>query len=268
MLAAMVAGMGRNDQLNISAHSTGTLVGNGSIDGETARRDLLIAATTNGHAAKHGVAQTKATIESGLKAGIEKPRSLLTSETPDINISAMVENGIAAYKSKHSQAAPANGKRAVTVVQGSQIEAQKIDWLWEGYLPSGKLTLLAGAGGTGKSTIAFNLAATITNGGIWPDGSRCNVAGNVLIWSSEDDPADTIKPRLMAVGANENRYGVISGTIDAQGLRTPFDAAQDMDELRVAALRIGGISMLIIDPIITAVTALSRGVTGARTRSA
>ena len=58
----------------------------------------------------------------------------------------------------------------------------------------------------------------------------------------------------MAVGANESRYGIISGVVDEDGLRCPFDAAKDMDELRVAVSRIGGISLLIIDPIITAVT--------------
>jgi putative DNA primase/helicase len=76
----------------------------------------------------------------------------------------------------------------------------------------------------------------------------------VLIWSSEDDPADTIKPRLMAVGANENRYAVISGTIDEHGRTCPFDAASDMHDLREAVSHIGGVSLLIIDPIISAVT--------------
>ncbi|MDE1178474.1 MAG: AAA family ATPase [Edaphobacter sp.] len=48
---------------------------------------------------------------------------------------------------------------------------ESIDWLWEGYLPKGKLTLFYGAGGTGKSDYSFlHLAATITNGGLWPDG--------------------------------------------------------------------------------------------------
>ncbi|WP_263355500.1 AAA family ATPase, partial [Acidicapsa acidisoli] len=166
-----------------------------------------------------------------------------------------IANMLARFKEKQSKSSvTASGKRTVSLLQGSQISERPITWLWDGYLPSGKLTLLAGAGGTGKSTIAFNLASTITNGSNWPDGSRLTNPGNVLIWSSEDDPADTIKPRLMAVGANDTRYGVISGTIDEQGLRCPFDAALDMDGLRAAVKSIGGISLLIIDPIITAVT--------------
>jgi hypothetical protein len=253
-LAALKLGDGRNAALNTSAHSLGTMAGAGWIDPASVANALLNAASANGHTSKHGERQTIKTIESGLNAGMSKPREPLAA-VPNIDISAMIANGIAAFKGKHSSATTeVIGKRSVTLLQGSQIQARPITWLWDGYLPSGKLTLLAGAGGTGKSTIAFNLAATITNAGIWPDGTRSNLAGNVLIWSSEDDPADTIKPRLMAVGANENRYGIISGVVDADGLRCPFDAAKDMDELRVAVSSIGGISLLIIDPIITAVT--------------
>ena len=259
-LSGMREGSGRNAALNTAAHSLGTLVGNGSIEADAVGNALFEAATKNSHVLKHGERQTRATIESGLNAGMNKPRSLLSEgvDLPALEIARQsCRNLLATYKAKHEskhQSAPASGKRTVNVMQGSQIQAQPIEWLWDGFLPLGKLTLLAGAGGTGKSTIAFNFAATITNAGTWPDGSRCNVAGNVLIWSSEDDPADTIKPRLIAVGANENRYGVINGTINEQGLRCPFDAAQDMDELRVAVSRIGGISLLIIDPILSAVT--------------
>ena len=252
-LSAMREGSGRNHALNVASHSMGTMAG--WIDLNVAASALYEASVANGYVAKDGASAAKGTIESGINAGMNKPRHLISESAPDIDISAMVVNGIAAFKRKHSKPIPAaNGKRTVTLLQGSQIAEEAVTWIWDGYLPSGKLTLLAGAGGTGKSTIAFNIAATITNGGLWPDGSRCNAPGNVLIWSSEDDPADTIKPRLMAVGANENRYGVISGTIDEQGLRCPFDAALDMDSLREAVSSIGGISLLIIDPIITAVT--------------
>jgi hypothetical protein len=252
-LSAMREGSGRNRALNDAAHSLGTM--NGWIDLNTVAGGLWEASIANGYIAKDGEAAARQTIESGINAGIAKPRQLLSGNVPDVDVSVMIANGIAAYKRKQSKPiTAASGKRSVTLLQGSQISERPIEWLWDGYLPLGKLALLAGAGGTGKSTIAFNLTATITNGGIWPDGSRCNNAGNVLIWSSEDDPADTIKPRLMAVGANDTRYGVISGTIDEHGIRCPFDAAQDMDELRIAISRIGGISLLIIDPIVTAVT--------------
>ena len=159
---------------------------------------------------------------------------------PAIDVSSMIANGIAACKRKESYKLSVSGKRSITLVQCSTIEAKPITWLWNGFIPQGKLTLLAGAGGTGKSTLAFNFAATVSNAGTWPDGSRCDDAANVLVWSSEDDAADTITPRLMAVGANLSRCGIISGAIDENGMRCPFDAARDMEQLREATQQIGG----------------------------
>jgi hypothetical protein len=255
-LAAMGEGEGRNKALNDASHSLGTM--GGWIDLNVSADRLLAAAVTNGYVAKDGEAAAVKTITSGIEAGRLKPRSLLSAGEPEtIDLDPAFVIAIAEYKRKHSNRASSgqpSGKRLVTVLQGSSIMEKPITWLWDGYLPQGKLTLLAGAGGTGKSTIAFSLAATITNGGMWPDGTRCNVAGNVLIWSSEDDPADTIKPRLMAVGANDRRYGVVGGTIDENNVSDSFDAARDMDGLREAVAQIGGISLLIIDPIVTAVT--------------
>ncbi len=258
-LSSMRAGDGRNHALNVSAHSLGTMAGAGWIDPSTVAAALFQAAQENGYVKKDGEHAAKATIESGLQAGMSKPREPLDAAIPLIDLSEMIERGIAAYKAK--QASPkgpsfkaVSSKRTVTVLQCSMIEANQIEWLWSGYLPKGKLSLLAGAGGTGKSTIAFNFAGTISNAGLWPDGSRCSAAGNVLIWSSEDDAADTIVPRLMAVGANLERCVVINGAVDDQGLRCPFDVAYDMDQLREAVRQIGGISLFIIDPIVSAVT--------------
>jgi hypothetical protein len=253
-LRAMGDGSGRNKALNDAAHSLGTM--DGWIDLNEVANALFDASIANGYVAKDGEAAAKQTITSGLTAGQAKPRPLLSmpGDTDYSDIMPMIRNGIEAYRRKRAAPTTISAKRSVTLLQGSNIVEKPITWLWDGYLPSGKLTLLAGAGGTGKSTIAFSLAATITNGGNWPDGSRCNAIGNVLIWSSEDDPADTIKPRLMAVGANDSRYGVISGTVDEKGTPDSFDASRDMEGLREAVARIGGISLLIIDPIVTAVT--------------
>ena len=251
-LRSMEEGSGRNDALNKAAHSLGTLVGNGSIAGHHVGASLLQVAQENGYVAKRGEAAARRTIESGLNAGIEKPRRPVSDAEPNIavDLASIIHKG----QKRQIATKGTNGRRTVTLLQGASIAAKPITWLWDGYLPQGKLTLLAGAGGTGKSTLAFSIAGTITNGGMWPDGSQCNRAGSVLIWSSEDDPADTIKPRLMAVGANDKRYGVVSGTVDEGGLSCPFDAARDMDALREAVASIGGISLLIIDPIVTAVT--------------
>jgi hypothetical protein len=250
-LQAMGPGSGRNAALNRAAHSLGTLAGNGSIEAKTVAYALLDAAKANGHIDKHGEMQTMQTIESGMKAGITKPRTLESVKAPDIPLDGLFN----AAKATNSALAPKpSTKRSVQLLQGSQIQETPITWLWDGYLPLGKLTLLAGAGGTGKSTLAFSMTATITNAGAWPDGTQCSTPGNVLIWSSEDDPSDTIKPRLMAVGADDTRYGIIAGTVDEDGQRDAFDPARDMVSLREAVTQIGGVKLLIIDPIVSAVT--------------
>lgn len=244
-LSALGPGDRRNSALNEACFVLGTLAGNGSIEPQRVGEQLYAASVTNGHVAKHGHDQTVATIESGIRAGMSKPRPL-QSNAPDIDTSGLLTQG--------KQANQATGKRGIEIMRGTNIEEQPITWLWHGWLPKGKLTLLAGAGGTGKSTIAFSLAATVSNGGNWPDGKLCNEQGNVLIWSSEDDPADTIKPRLMAMSADHQRIGVITGAINEKGQREAFDPSRDMDNLREAVNKIGGVKLFIIDPIVTAVT--------------
>lgn len=141
----------------------------------------------------------------------------------------------------------------VNAVKASTIKAVPIRWLWPGWLAKGKLHILAGAGGTGKTTLLIGLIATITTGGRWPDGSRCSEPGNALIWSSEDDPADTLIPRLTAAGADMSRVYIIQGRTNAQGDTDPFDPANDIGLLRETASDIGGVSLLMLDPIVSAV---------------
>lgn len=142
--------------------------------------------------------------------------------------------------------------RVVMIRCGADIKPQPIDWLWPGWLPAGKLTILAGSAGTGKTTLALGLSAVITTGGRWPDGSICNRIGNVLIWSSEDVADDTLVPRLIASGADMARCHFIEG-IAQNGETLSFDPSQDIPELHRAVCRIGGVSLLLIDPIVSAV---------------
>ena len=145
-----------------------------------------------------------------------------------------------------------SNERVVKLRCGAGIQPLAITWLWDGWLPAGKLTILAGAAGTGKTTLALGLAAALTGGGRWPDGKACRTRGNVLIWSSEDNPDDTLVPRLIAAGADMNRCHFIEG-ITQNGESAPFDPSQDIHELHKAVCRIGGVSLLIIDPIVSAV---------------
>lgn len=136
------------------------------------------------------------------------------------------------------------------LTKASTINPLAIKWLWPQWIASGKLTILAGAGGTGKTTVALNLAATLTNGGEWPDGANCTQEGNVLIWSSEDDAADTLIPRLIAAGADMDKVHIIEGRVGPKGQLESFDPATDLDAFRRSVSSIDGISLLILDPIV------------------
>lgn len=136
----------------------------------------------------------------------------------------------------------------------SCITPQPIDWLWPEWIARGKLTVLAGAGGSGKTTLAIGLIGTLTSGGRWPDGEQCSMPRNVLIWSSEDDIADTLVPRLIAAGAELHRVHFIKARINGNGERESFDPANDINLLNenVATIE-DGVALLLIDPIVCAI---------------
>lgn len=138
-------------------------------------------------------------------------------------------------------------------IQATQITPKAIHWAWPGWLALGKLTILAGAGGTGKTTLTIGLAAVLSSGGRWPDGEPCRDRRSVLIWSSEDDAADTIVPRLIAAGADTSRVYILQGRINGLGETHPFDPAKDIDLLAAELERIGDVGLIMIDPIVSAV---------------
>lgn len=137
----------------------------------------------------------------------------------------------------------------VELVAASGIRPEPISWLWDGWLAAGKLHILGGAPGTGKTTLAVAMAATLSLGGRWPDGSKAPI-GDVLIWSGEDDPADTLVPRLIAMGADLSRIRFVGDTFDMEG-RRPFDPARDMSALAAAATP--STRLLLVDPVVSAV---------------
>lgn len=142
-------------------------------------------------------------------------------------------------------------KDGVILTRASDLKITPILWLWRYWLAAGKVHLLAGAPGQGKTTIALSVAATVTTGGRWPDGSRSPV-GSVLVWSGEDDPADTLAPRLKAMGADMDRVHFVTGA-RVDGEPVPFDPARDMVQLAAAVRAIGDVRLLIVDPIVSAI---------------
>ena len=89
------------------------------------------------------------------------------------------------------------------------ISSRTVEWLWYPYIPYGKITILQGDPGEGKSTMMLQLAALITAGKAMPDGSGDKVPGNVIYQAAEDGIEDTIKPRLLAAGADCGRIAFL-----------------------------------------------------------
>jgi putative DNA primase/helicase len=169
-----------------------------------------------------------------------------------------VERAIARATASHanqvmskSEGADNGRSPSVRLLRGSEIKPEPVAWLWDGWLARGKMHVLGGAPGTGKTTIAMALAATVSTGGRWPDDTRV-AAGNVVIWSGEDDPADTLAPRLIRSGADMNRVYFIADVTEESGSRS-FDPARDIETLRRRLAEIGGAKMLIVDPIVSAI---------------
>ena len=140
-------------------------------------------------------------------------------------------------------------KGIVQILCAADITPEPIKWLWDGWLARGKFHIFAGQAGTGKTTIA--LAATISRGGRFPDGTKSPV-GNVLIWSGEDSKEDVLVPRLIAAGADRSRIHFI-GNVKRQDEIRSFDPATDIPIMQEEAARIGDIALLIVDPIVNAV---------------
>lgn len=166
-------------------------------------------------------------------------------------VKACVEAAQAPQEAPSSDA-NSGGGRKVILLSAADMQPEPIRWLWHGWLAMGKFHLLAGAPGVGKTTLTMAMAATVSMGGAWPDGSRCK-PGKVLIWSGEDDVKNNLLPRLMAAGANRQNCHFISG-VEQKGQSTPFNLAQDIPILKAAVQQLGGIRLLIVDLVAGAVT--------------
>lgn len=142
---------------------------------------------------------------------------------------------------------------AVKLTRASDVKIRAIDWLWEGYLPRGMLTLLAGLPGCGKSTLALALAATVTSAGRWPDGTPMRGRGSVLVWSSEDAADTVLTPRLMAFGADLSRVHFVDSSRNADGTLRPFDPSTDMQLLQQRVGDMSDLGLMILDPVLSAV---------------
>ena len=124
--------------------------------------------------------------------------------------------------------------------------SQDVTWLWPGRIPLGKIALLIGDPGMAKTMLALDVAARVTTGAPFPDGSRPPL-GDVVILTAEDGLADTIRPRLDRAGADVSRVWVLQAVRSDAGERQ-FCLAEDVDQLE-AVVREKRAGLVMVDPL-------------------
>jgi putative DNA primase/helicase len=138
---------------------------------------------------------------------------------------------------------------AELIVQcAADVKPEPVEWLWPGRVALGKLTLIAGEAGLGKSQLSIAMVASVTTRGEWPCREGRAPQGSVVILSAEDGAADTVVPRLMAAGADRERVEIVSAVRDEKSRRS-FNLSADLALLDQKISEIGDVKLIIIDPI-------------------
>lgn len=128
----------------------------------------------------------------------------------------------------------------LNIINMADVEAVAVKWLWKPYIPLGKITIIQGDPGEGKTTLALSIAAALTQGEMLPNESESKAPMNVIYQTAEDGLADTIKPRLEAVNADCTRVLVIDESKEELSMT---------DERIEKAIQQTGTKLIILDPI-------------------
>ena len=132
----------------------------------------------------------------------------------------------------------------------ADVEPRPVSWLWPKRIPLGRITLLVGRPGEGKSFLTTDAAARVTTGTPWPDGSDCS-NGSVILISAEDDPADTIRPRLDAHYADVRRVHLLSAVrrVNGDGHYERLIMLADVEAIEAALVQLPDCKLIVVDPI-------------------
>ncbi len=147
------------------------------------------------------------------------------------------------------------GKGKAIVKCFTDIQSVPISWLWQGRIALGKLTMVAGDPGLGKSLVTATLAAHVSKGYAWPVDQSIPPTGDIILISAEDDPADTIKPRLEAAGADCTRIHVVEAIqeevadAESESGQHMFSFKRDIATLGDLLSSLPNCRLVIIDPI-------------------
>lgn len=134
------------------------------------------------------------------------------------------------------------------LVTVSDVERQEVSWLWPGYIPRGRLTIIDGDPGVGKSWLALAIGTAITLGRVLPGQESTGEPEKILLLTAEDAIADTIRPRLEDMGADLQGVTVLTAVRDKEGSEHHVSLVTDLAAVDTA-LSSGGYGLVIIDPI-------------------
>lgn len=199
---------------------------------------MLLFFREGGLSRKDQVMQTHSPQEQNLVVNVSSP---LPVEAPSSSQKDVANKPLGAPA---TQSAP---KPPVKLVPATEVVAKPINWLWKGYIPQGGITIIAGQPGTGKTTIAIDIAARVSRGGQMPDGSM-PATGTVLIWSGEDALAEVLRPRLEAASADLTKIIFVGDSGKSR-----FNPASDMHLLLQSIPKESAPQLFIIDPLVAAV---------------
>jgi putative DNA primase/helicase len=145
---------------------------------------------------------------------------------------------------------PATGDdRVAVVIRANEVRIRPVRFLWRPWLPLGKVTILAGAPGQGKSQLTAYMAAATSQASFEP--SDVDVPGSVVILTAEDDAADTVVPRLLAAGADLSRVEfIVMRRTMPRGLTSDglIKLPGDVDTL-IERLEAGNVRLVVFDPV-------------------
>ena len=131
-------------------------------------------------------------------------------------------------------------KVELKMIRMSEVESQEVKWLWYPFIPYGKLTIIQGDPGDGKTTLVLNIAAKLSKGECFDSDMVVQEPVNVIYQTAEDGLADTVKPRLELAGADCEKILVIDESDKSLSMA---------DERLEEALAKTGAKVLILDPI-------------------
>lgn len=161
----------------------------------------------------------------------------------------LVEPGWREREKKPRAVAPSEGAEladAPVVVNLADVMPEAVTWLWPGRIARGKLTLVVGDPGLGKSYLTQDAAARTSRGLPWPDGSLAP-CGDVVILTAEDGLADTIRPRFDVLGGDPARVHVLTG-IRTGDRERGVDISQDLAHMESLMVRVKA-RLVVIDPV-------------------